>query len=464
MNVISRLRNWLQRKNPSTSETGAPSEPVREFVYLDEVSVYSILASRRGGIATEVTESQTASRQDEVAGTISAGIGSTKAATDARVQMGSVQGTQILRKAIVQTSFKELYELERTSLSLSPRAIDKAPDVVSVDDLRDRWEELTEERWLVDPDCLSRGQLLEVEVELEADPIFRLASIIKTLWELIGKHEHLVDAKLGAQLGQMRSIAEVLDGLLVGLVPIRGRIADYQLIRVDSRDVLLHRTIIDRMSPDASSETNVAHVVGVAEHGLFWKDIRRILFSNSRYTVYCRLATNGLLDRWHPIKVADVLAGIVPNFEDLIQNFACQANQAMETAGTRGSTQADGRRLLGSHLMTDYVERLAASHGGTLEPKKIAHIVQGMIVNDDWVESVDSRRPVLAELTGEVDKCLGKETSSELACAIRQSVVREANLVGRRVASASERVRDANREFGKSSNRFLDAEIIAIYW
>ena len=464
MKLISRLRNWFQRKRRSKPKTGSLPGPLREFVYLDEVSIYSILASRKGGIATEVTESQTVSQQDEVAGSISAGVGSTKAATEARIQMGSVQGTQVLRKAIVQTSFKELYELERTSCSLKPRNIDEVPDVFSVEDLRHQWKELVAERWLVDPDCLSRGQLLEVEVELEADPIFRLASIIKTLWELIGKNEHIVDARLGAELGQMRSIAEVLDGLLVGLVPIRGRVADYELIRVEERDVLLHKMILNRMCCAASPQTTVAYIVGVAEHDLFWKDIRRILFSNSRYTVYCRLATNGLVDRWHPIKVADVLAGIVPNFDELMQDFAYQADQALATAGTRASMRADRDRQLNAQMMVDYVKRLAAGHDETLEPGKIDQIVQDLVVDADWVESVDSRRPVFAEVTRQVDECLGKQTSSEIACVLRQSVVRDANLIRRDVPPAPEQVEDDVTGSAKPSSRFLDAEIIAIYW
>ena len=59
MSIASRLRDWLRapklRQVPENS-TGL----LREFVYLDEVSVYSLLASRKQGIATEFSESQTA--------------------------------------------------------------------------------------------------------------------------------------------------------------------------------------------------------------------------------------------------------------------------------------------------------------------------------------------------------------------------------------------------------------------
>ena len=117
MSVVSRIRNWLRgakpRRDPENS-TGL----LREFVYLDEVSVYSILASRKGGIAAEFTESQTASLNSDVGGSLSVGFDATKAKLDSKLQASHVQGSQVLRKAIIQTSFKELYDIEQASLAL----------------------------------------------------------------------------------------------------------------------------------------------------------------------------------------------------------------------------------------------------------------------------------------------------------------------------------------------------------
>ena len=67
MSISSRLGGWLRRLKPQKAPE-PPSGLLREFVYLDEVSVYSILASRKGGIATEFTESQTASLNSDVGG------------------------------------------------------------------------------------------------------------------------------------------------------------------------------------------------------------------------------------------------------------------------------------------------------------------------------------------------------------------------------------------------------------
>ena len=315
MSIASRLRAWLRRLKP-LKDPESSAGLLREFVYLDEVSVYSILASRKGAIATEFTESQTASLNSDIGGAVSVGLGGTKAKVDSKIQAGHVQGSQVLRKAIIQTSFKELYDIERASLALSPPSDDSTPTVRTVADIGEKFDHLAKGSWLVDPKSISRGELLEVEVELEADPIFRMASVITTLRELMEDNEEIFGHAVSAQLPQMRAIAQLLDGLLVGLVPIRGRLADYTSVSLCGQDVLIHNSILHQISPEARPETQTAYVVGVAERDLFSKDIRRVLFSNAKYTVFCRLATEGLADRWHPVKVADVLAGIVPKVID----------------------------------------------------------------------------------------------------------------------------------------------------
>ena len=87
MNVITRLRVWFwrwRRKRASKRQKA----PLREFVYLDEVSVYSLIASRLGPIAAEFTEKQTASLQSETKSSLSVGSGVAKVGVDSRALAG----------------------------------------------------------------------------------------------------------------------------------------------------------------------------------------------------------------------------------------------------------------------------------------------------------------------------------------------------------------------------------------
>ena len=339
MSVVSRLCGWLRR----AKRRRAPENPtglLREFVYLDEVSVYSILASRKGGIAAEFTESQTASLSSEVGGLLSVGVDSTKAKLDSKLQASQVQGSQVLRKAVIQTSFKELYDIEHASLALSLPDPGRIPTVRTVVDLQEILKRPDRSAWIIDPSTIRRGELLEVEVELHADPIFRMASIITTLQELVEDNEQLFGNDVFVQLPQMRSMARVLESLLVGLVPIRGRLVDYRSARIDGRDVLIHHLLLEGMPSDNRPKALPVFVVGVAERDLFWKDIRRILFSQAQYTIFCRLARAGVADKWRPVKVADVLAGIVPQFDEMVREFSEKASQAMIAKADLITTQA----------------------------------------------------------------------------------------------------------------------------
>ena len=208
MRIWSRLLSWLRRKR-RRAFTARPGMR-REFVYLDEVAVYSILASHKPGIATEFTESETASLNSEVKSSLGVGLGGTKANLGAKMQASQVEATQVLRKAIIQTSFKELYDAERKSNRLRFHCNADLPEVRSHCDLEELLDSPEMDDWIVDPHTLHRGEILEVEVELEADPIFRMATIITTFFELMEDNEQLFDVSVTARVPEMRSIAHLL--------------------------------------------------------------------------------------------------------------------------------------------------------------------------------------------------------------------------------------------------------------
>ena len=336
MSIASRLSNWFRhRKDRGLIEDAYRGR--REFVYLDEVSVLSILASRTGRIATESTESQTSSRSSEVKGSLGVGLGGTKANLGTKEQSSQSEASQVSRKAIIQSSFKDLYDIEHSALALRPASMDHLPNVDSILDVERLLGSTEATGLLVDPSTLHRGELLEVEVDLEADPIFRMATIITTFVGLMEDNEGLFRDAVPAQLPEIRSVARLLDNLLAGLVPIRGLLVDYKWIRLCGRDVLIHQALLRQMPAEVRCHAYPAFLVGVAQSDLFWKDIRRVLFSQARYTVFCRLATDGLADRWSPIKMADVFSGITSNFDEMIRGLGDELMSGFKM-GVRSAT------------------------------------------------------------------------------------------------------------------------------
>ena len=127
-----------------------------------------------------------------------------------------------------------------------------------------------------------------------------------------------------------------------------------------------------------------AFVVGVAQRDLFWKDIRRVLFLKARYTVFCRLATEGVAETWHPVKVADVLAGIVPQFDEMIREFSEEARRAMTAGYTAPPSPAVQHGLSDSQVLEKYVALLVAHHSQTLGPAAIDSLIREISPAKEW--------------------------------------------------------------------------------
>lgn len=74
---------------------------------------------------------------------------------------------------------------------------------------------------VVGADRLRRGDLVEVEVELEAEPIFRVSTMLATLLDLFQEQPELLPEADRAELRQGVAASRVLETLLAGLVPLR---------------------------------------------------------------------------------------------------------------------------------------------------------------------------------------------------------------------------------------------------
>ena len=462
MSPFKRLRAWRHRRAHAREARKQPGTP-REFVYLDEVSVYSLLASRKGAIATEFTESQTASLNSEVGGSMGGGFGVAKAEVRSRIEAAQSRTSQVLRKAIVQTSFKELHDLERPELGLAgARHKSGTPNVRSRSDLERDLELHLSTGYVIAPQTLGRGDLIEVEVVLEADPIFRVSAIITTIREILEENLQLFSVEDVGHLAEMRSIGRLLESLLADLVPIRGTLVDFKVAEIGGREYLVHREVFDQFDEPGDATLCDVVVVGVAERDLFWKDIRRVLFSGSRFTVFCRLGAEGLQDQWRPIKLMDVLHDIHPVFGEQIGHLGETALHAMEVAVDASQQPHSLPREGEDALLRRYVKMLAESHGQAPDPAEVANLVAAVERPTGWTETVDGRRPVLAEVTRRVDSALGVATTPESACRLRMAAVLDAGL-GHPGSGGSQAPVPPSTRVG-AAVRFLDAEIIAIYW
>ena len=318
------LWRWRERRRARRTKT----KPLREFVYLDDTSVYSLYASGFGEIPSERTDTLAQVRQSEVRGSLnpaSAGAGLT-----ARAMSSQSQESQVVSRAIVQTTFKDLLEKERNSLALRhvPH-FEKTPQTRSLDGLKAgerrgrREKKLVKKGFVVDPRALTRGALLEIEVELESEFIFQMSSVVQALVGIVNKNPDMFGLRQ-EEITEISNISDIIEELLVGLIPLRGRAVDYSVVvfdRPEDGKLIVHNRLLGALEDKGGFMTRPLFVVGVAEELLFWKDIRRVLFAGQRFRVLCRVARDGIGTSWVPLKLQQVVSSLSPDLGEAIKKF-----------------------------------------------------------------------------------------------------------------------------------------------
>ena len=311
-----RARKELERRFEDIHE-------LREFVYLDEVSVTSLLASREGGVPKEITESQSTGFKGETSGQAEASAGVVKGRLASKWERSGGTNSQVVRKATVQTLFKLLYDLEEKNLTLTSRATPLPTDGKTVGTRAGVAIPVTE---------LRRGALIEVEVEVATADIFQMTSALGTFKELADEHEGLREQLDPAAMGELTTISNVVEKLLVGLIPLRCRVVNYELVDNTGGKALMARTA--QTSPALGTQpAKPLYIVGDTEQALFWKDIRRVLFSESRFRMFCRVSSDGIRTTWSPVKLAEVLRRLDPQLGAKISLLGTTAIDAMAQSG-----------------------------------------------------------------------------------------------------------------------------------
>ena len=452
-------RWWRRLRNREHRRSGLTG-PLREFVYLDEVSVYSLLASRRGAVVSELTETLSLTTTAEVGGSARASAGVLGSDVQSKMQDSQTSGTQVVRKAIVQASFKELIELQHGTLALRPHDADESAerprngDEFEAAAADGRWRDR-----VLDAGQLRRGDLIEMRVELEAAPIFRFGATISSLIDMFKDTPELMGLDARAGMAQGVAVSKVLDALLAGLVPIRGRCIEFRHVTIGERSWVVHNGLLGDLVADETVEIRPLYLVGVAEAALFWKDIRRLLFSHSSYTVLCRLGRHGTSNKWTPVKLVDVVREFLPDVARQIDDaqeglLSLAASDVAQIQDARRRALADalehygGQRLYHAQLEVDaHVDGDAAAIAATLTGS-----------------SVETMRQAFAAIDRRLSERHDLPPDDALRAAERRAEALAASGLepdGTLVASPVPRSAPGR---GEPRERYLDSEFIAIYW
>ncbi|MEV8360293.1 hypothetical protein [Microbacterium sp. NPDC076895] len=266
--------------------------PFREFAYLDETSLQSLLVSIVGALPSEITALSSRSTEAELGATAGAPPALlAKAEVTARFKGASASSSQVLSRAVAESLFKNLHELSSDRLVWNPSASSRTPL------------------------NLDRGSLIEIDVELQPDPIYGFNATMGVLTDLAEDYPGLLDDPTTAMiLGESGPVNKVLERMLVGLIPLKSTALGLRAGIVDGTAVAGTAAYFESLGVPSQA----LHIVGVTEQEKYRRDVRRVLFSKDRYTILGRISRGGIQPSWVPVKLTEVMRDLAPQFPDAI--------------------------------------------------------------------------------------------------------------------------------------------------
>jgi hypothetical protein len=257
------------------------------------------------------------------------------------------------------------------------------------------------------------------------------------------------------ELAEVQRLSQVLERPLSGLVPLQGRLVDYQILGSGDYELIVHRRLVEALDLPAQELT----VVGVASRELFWKDLRRVLFVGAQYTVFCRIARPGLQRQWNPVKLAEVMSELAPNLEDQLQQLVVQIQGAIRGAA-QGDDARGGREAMMLNALTSYAEAAAASRDTTVSMPEFE--AAGVLDDTQLAKhtDVETWREPFAVATDVLRERFDIELSAEEAQELRWAAVLRAGLVDGLGPAGTSQVMAVTT----SDRRLIEVEPVAIYW
>lgn len=443
---------WVKGGNRLDVDASGTAFPLREFVYLDEVSLRSLLSSQTGEMK-EATSRESAetflAETGAVVGANAAAIA--KSEVSSRFQTSNSSTLQTSRKATVQSWFRDFHGIRNLRLI---ETVGPADPVLDLDSL----QEVSNTSLILASDMLHRGALVEFQVKLRADPVFHLGTVVTEFAAMADDFAEMFSAHgtLGA-VREMQPVNKVLQRLLAGLVPVRGEAFDYSVVVIDGTEYVVHKSLTSTLDLDHRP----LEIVGVTEHLAYWKDIRRVLFSNAEFTILGRVARQGLDDTWTPVKLADIFKDMAPGLVDQIN----EAGMVSFDSNREDAPITDDEVKMGGALLA-YVDGLLMEGDQALAPHERDEVALRIFELRAETSSATAQRDTFRKVHDAVCRFVDLDVSPERDLELREAARSKAGVplfdgTSLEVARAKPPAADTK---GGNTARLLDVEFIAIYW
>ena len=327
---VAMARFWRRRRRTRQWE-----HKRREFVYLDDTSVTSLVAARHGSVPESFKETLSATTSSEVGSALTVPATPSKPGVALSTRSASSRSTsqEVVHRAVIQGTFRGLRIGDSDlRLSIEDQPARTKPAAVSTSrELTRHLAKLEKQHRAVRTADLLRGDVLEVQVELSPEWSYQIAAAVSSMIDLVDGRSAMFGIEETA-VAEVRHLLELISRLLVDLVPIQARLTSHRLVVVDDVPWLLDASMITAGSA-LDREADDVHLAGVTELPLYWKDVRRVLFAGSTYSVYARVSKPGIQPLWSPVKLADVFDRFLPDVGEQIRALPHLFGSAQDVSG-----------------------------------------------------------------------------------------------------------------------------------
>ena len=425
--VVTRLQRWLANNQ---------FDDLREFVYLDEISVRSLLASTgEGGIVAETVDEEMRRRRSgsSAGGSVSAGPASVnaKVSEESEHQRTTVETRNY---DLIQSKFTRLYKSDVVEKKL---LLDQIPkEYESVDD---PFSGLATSK-------LTRGDVVELRVNISANLLFRL---YRTIDYFDDAFENQIDS-------DTEEILELIGSSLGNHIPVVGKAVDYKVVEKEDEKTIKRSAELDS---DETEDAEDLEVVTLLNLNSLWADPIQTLFNNDQFVVYCRVEDVDI-DRWYPLKVTRAINSLSKQAaENLNQEFEQglqEVRRQLSEIQNFTDWSTDSVAQWGQDIQ-QYTESLEEEYGQDIsEDEQEQLIVEAMGTVDvgDEVSQTAQRKKILNAYT---DSFIEIFSLDPISVEKRQQL--------RSDTSATGRVANQNHKLDRSNNVFrLKVKTVAMYW
>lgn len=426
---------------------------LREFVYLDEVSLRSLLSSQTGEMTDEVSDQVARSRDYEIAAAINASVATVGGAeVSSRFQTSNSSTLQTSRKATVQSWFRELHRRSGIRLIGLPENVGSFEDEAAL-------ARSANGQAAIRTADLKRGSLVEFRARLTADPVFHMSTMVAEFMGIAADFPERMAPDIEKVLKEVGPIHKLLEKLLAGLIPVRAEALDYVVATVQGEEYLVHEAVARKLALDHAPLV----VVGVTEHLAYWKDIRRVLFSEAEFTIMCRVARSELQSTWTPVKLADLFRKTIPDLMTQIETAS--RFSLMPNTGNRSSAVVPASNPMVSAL-SKYADALAAEIGFVPTQDQGQAIAAEIASTAPQASTSSGQRAAFARMRDTIAGWTSVNIEPDKDLELRDTARAESGLPNFPIGDEGTRSEPQRLPLVPSerAERLLDVEVVAIYW